>query len=121
MVGFRDGGSFADSIGYWQKKPRLSCTITRLDGRSMVILKSSRGTNSFSPGRINIESRLLTRTIASALESNFLAINESVSPCLTVYSVFRGEGSFEKKSCVLMLPRRSRNSRVTGDLGAVRS
>ena len=59
--------------------------------------KSRRGTNSFSPGRINVESRLLTRMIASGLESNFRAIDESASSGLTLYSVLRGEGSREKK------------------------
>src|SRR5439155_186288 len=37
------------------------------------------------------------------------------------FAVFPREGSFEKKTCVLTLPRRSRNSRVTGDLGSMTS
>ena len=114
----RVGGSCAETIGYWVKNPRSSCTTRPLFGRSIVMAKSSRGTSSFSPGRINGESRLLTRIIASALESRFRAIDESASPCFTMYSVLRGEGSFEKKICVLTLPRRSRKSRVTGDLGS---
>ena len=47
--------------------------------------------------RINVESRLLTCMMASALDSSFRAIDERVSPRFTVYSVLRGEGSFEKK------------------------
>ena len=83
--------------------------------------KSSCGTSSFSPRRIIVESTLLTCMIASGLELNFRAIDESASPCFTVYSVLRGEGSLKKKICALTLPSTSRNSPVTGDFGAMTS